>query len=762
MTKPKVRTEGRPPTVSVIMANYNGSPYLKDAVSSIQKQTLQDFELIVSDDASRDDSVQIVNRLIADDPRIRLLENERNQGPAAARNRALDVASGTWIAIVDSDDVIHPDRLATIVTAASRDGASLAADDLLIFDSRHAVPPKTLLAGAFARRPFWLDAATYIERNHLYGSGSVLGYLKPIFRRDLIENGLRYDEALKIGEDYHFALRMLLAGAKFRVYPELLYFYRRHGTSISHRLDPAPIEAMKFADAKLAHNLGETNRDVRVAIDNRARSINRALAYEEILNSLRSRRWLSACRGLISTPSTLPLFRFLLAGRLARLRRFFPRDQSPNRRRQVCVFSRQRVIGRTNGSSVYLLDLVGAIGEKTDVHYISPTPGTLGSWPFLRIQDDLAAFKTIRIRGTWRLGPYIVSANPKRFLQSAFAIADIISLKLGITRKSHFKRAPYSIAEQLTRRDQLYIARHAPKLCDFIVADYCFLTEAFPFALRPEAQTAVVMHDRFSSRPDQFVALGRKDMETILSEDKECDLLGRADAIVAIQWDDADFLRRRLPHRRVIVAPMAAHPVDTPRPGSNDRILFVGSSAAPNVDGLTWFVESCWEKIQEKHPHARLSIAGTVSQFMGPMPKGIDVLGLVPDLKPLYDGAGVVISPLRIGSGLKIKLIEALGYGKAIVGTSKTLQGVEDCLTGTIAIEDDAARFSEAVVALLNDESERIKLAAYGLARLRQFFTPEQCYAELVSVVDGGRTQSESTIETSRVLNRGENTLLSA
>ena len=70
------------PTVSVIVASYNASRYIAHAISSIQKQTLRNIEIIVSDDASTDDSVEIVTRLMSDDARIRLVRGARNCGPA--------------------------------------------------------------------------------------------------------------------------------------------------------------------------------------------------------------------------------------------------------------------------------------------------------------------------------------------------------------------------------------------------------------------------------------------------------------------------------------------------------------------------------------------------------------------------------------------------------------------------------------------------------------------------------------------------------
>jgi len=125
------------PTVSVIMANYNGATYLADAIESVRGQTLSNIEIIISDDASTDTSVDVITRKMVEDSRIRLVTSERNGGPAAARNQALAMATGDWIAIMDSDDLMAPDRLTVLVEAATRDGADIVADDAITFDTNH-------------------------------------------------------------------------------------------------------------------------------------------------------------------------------------------------------------------------------------------------------------------------------------------------------------------------------------------------------------------------------------------------------------------------------------------------------------------------------------------------------------------------------------------------------------------------------------------------------------------------------------------------
>lgn len=97
--------------VSIIMPAYNCVDYISESIKSVQNQSYRNWELIVADDNSTDGTVDAVRSMAADDNRIHLLETDINLGPAAARNRAMDVANGNYIAFLDSDDVWYPDKL---------------------------------------------------------------------------------------------------------------------------------------------------------------------------------------------------------------------------------------------------------------------------------------------------------------------------------------------------------------------------------------------------------------------------------------------------------------------------------------------------------------------------------------------------------------------------------------------------------------------------------------------------------------------------
>lgn len=95
--------------MSIILPTYNRAHRLEAAIDSIQQQTFQDFEIIIVDDASTDGTIALVNTI--DDPRIRLIRHPVNRGAAASRNTGISEATGRYIALLDSDDIWHPEKL---------------------------------------------------------------------------------------------------------------------------------------------------------------------------------------------------------------------------------------------------------------------------------------------------------------------------------------------------------------------------------------------------------------------------------------------------------------------------------------------------------------------------------------------------------------------------------------------------------------------------------------------------------------------------
>ncbi len=710
------------PRVSVIMANYNGAAHIAAAVRSVLRQTETALELIISDDGSSDDSLARARATAAGDSRIVILMSEKARtGPAAARNRALAQARGRWVAIVDNDDTIHPERLERLINAAEAEGADIAADDLLTFYESIEKPPHAHLRGALAKRPHWIDAAAYERSNRLLGPGPALGYLKPVFRRTL---DARYDETLRIGEDSELVLRLLIGGAKFRLYPELGYFYRKHYASISHRLDLAAIDSLDVAYAKLE---AAADPDLRRALREGVTARADARAFTKLITALKQRDLGGAIGQTVARPSALFLLKDPIRARLSRAR---PRREPAQKR--ITLISRQRIVGATNGSSAYVLVLAGALQKAGyAVDYRGASPKIFGRWAALKLRPELDAFDSYRVRGGLQLGNIVFARDPGVWLASALAIADRLLSKVGVTGLS--RPAEYAQGALATRADQLWIARNTAANSQVVLCDYAFTAALAPYALSPSARSAIIMHDLMSAR----VADAAETNTVKISAAEEYRLLGLADAVIAIQHEEAAKVSAALPQTIVLTAPHSTEPVAAPQPGEDDLAFFVGSNTAPNIVGLEWFFREIWPAIRAKRPRARLKVAGSVARGISDAPDGVTMLGVVGDLAPLYAEAGVVISPLYTGSGLKIKLIEALAAGKAVVGTSVTAQGVETQVAGAMALEDEPARFAEACVALLGEHERRNALAAAALRCANAHFSAAACFRDLTAFVRG-------------------------
>ena len=399
-------------------------------------------------------------------------------------------------------------------------------------------------------------------------------------------------------------------------------------------------------------------------------------------------------------------------------------------------------------------------GAGHAVHITWPSPATFARTPVLRLRPEMAVFRSIAMRGAWRVGPFLLARDPQVWRAAAIGVADALLRKVGLGLGSLVRKAPYSVAIPWEAEDFLYVAGRIRGGADVVVADYAFQTPAFPYALSPAARRIVVMHDLFSSRTAQFAKLGAQDPVALIDQASELRLLGAADAVVAIQSEEGALIRRLLPGRQVIVAPIAAEPVAAPQPGEGASLLFVGSDTAPNVDGLRWFLREVLPLVRRAVPQVELRVVGKVGRAIGPLPEAVTgavrLLGLVPDLAPHYRDAAVVVSPLLVGSGLKIKLIEALSQGKAVVATSVTLQGVQEACAPAVLPIDGPDEFAAEIVALLGDPALRAERAAASLRVARERFSAAACHAGLsgISAPVQGRDQGRTKGTTKRTRRR--------
>jgi glycosyltransferase involved in cell wall biosynthesis len=184
-----------------------------------------------------------------------------------------------------------------------------------------------------------------------------------------------------------------------------------------------------------------------------------------------------------------------------------------------------------------------------------------------------------------------------------------------------------------------------------------------------------------------------------------------ADGVYLCSIDDERRLLDQVPGVRTAVVPNAAdveyyqpRPTDPP-PDGRTVVYFGLLSTVPNIDGVTHFAQDIWPRIAAKHQEAHWKIIGgrapvSLQELAGPR---IELTGFVADLRPHLAAAEVVVVPLRLGGGTRLKIVEAMAMGKAIVSTALGAEGIEAVPGRDILIEDDPAAFADAVDRLLSD-----------------------------------------------------------
>jgi len=199
-----------------------------------------------------------------------------------------------------------------------------------------------------------------------------------------------------------------------------------------------------------------------------------------------------------------------------------------------------------------------------------------------------------------------------------------------------------------------------------------------------------------------------------------------ADGVYLCSMADQKRLLDHVPGARTLVIPNAAdieyyQPRATDPPSDGRTIVFFGHlSYFPNVDGVTHFAQEIWPRIAEAHPNARLKIiGGQAPQSLQALARpGIEFTGFVSDLRPHLAEAAAVIVPLRLGGGTRLKIVEAMAMGKAVVSTMLGAEGIEATPGRDLLVADEPAAFADAVNRLLADPglAKRVGQSARELA----------------------------------------------
>lgn len=217
------------PLVSVLMPVYNGEKFLRESISSIQNQTLKDFELLIIDDGSTDGSIKIVESI--SDERIKLIKNDHNCGIVKTLNLGIALAHGKYIARMDADDISEINRLKIQVDYMEAHGdVVLCGSSINRFSTDYSIIDHREGEDGKLRAMLLFD--------------TTVNHPSAIFRRDiLVKNDINYPSYFEHAEDYGLWYQLSKYG-KIVNLPEVLLRYRMHGSNLSMKFNASQFDNM--------------------------------------------------------------------------------------------------------------------------------------------------------------------------------------------------------------------------------------------------------------------------------------------------------------------------------------------------------------------------------------------------------------------------------------------------------------------------------------------------------------------------------------
>jgi glycosyltransferase involved in cell wall biosynthesis len=231
-------------------------------------------------------------------------------------------------------------------------------------------------------------------------------------------------------------------------------------------------------------------------------------------------------------------------------------------------------------------------------------------------------------------------------------------------------------------------------------------------------------------------------LEAAIVKERELALVQAADCTITHSTVEAEILKREVPQAPIEVWPLMLESFGTSVPFSaRENLCFLGGYRHwPNVDAVQYFVEHIFPRIRTSEPSIRFIIAGAnpTREVMDLKGDGVDVVGMIDDLRELFDHVRVFVCPLRVGAGAKGKILSALSYGVPIVSTSVGMEGAGLENNTHAIVADSAAEFAEKTLWLYHNKQTWERLSTTGQSIVKQKFSVEMGQCKLRRAVRRG------------------------
>jgi glycosyltransferase involved in cell wall biosynthesis len=353
----------------------------------------------------------------------------------------------------------------------------------------------------------------------------------------------------------------------------------------------------------------------------------------------------------------------------------------------------------------------------------------------------------------WRQG----SGNGARIMALVEFLADNTSLTVlygGIelpgdaqwfrSAGSHFRfvyldRSKYLTFEQYAECVKKFMLEHPADVCILEYIEISFLLDVLPKTLPVILDTHDIHSDRnlsfesFNLEAPVFTTSGRH-----ISQSEEIEIFKRYSSVILINHTDYCKVSKLIGYDKTILAP---HPPKVSPHRIRKQVKnigFVASAYTPNVHAIKDFITNVWPAFSKME--VTLGIygkAGYQLQSETSLIKGnIKVHGFVKEMERIYREIDIVINPVSFGAGLKIKNMEALGNGIPLVTTRHGAIGIEDGIDQCFHVCDDAYGFIDRLHLLMGSFDERKRLAKSSIAYIQSKFTPQHCFAGLLTYIN--------------------------
>jgi GT2 family glycosyltransferase/glycosyltransferase involved in cell wall biosynthesis len=692
--------------VSVVIPTWNGRELLEMSLpplaAAIRNHGHPEDEVIVVDNASDDNTVAYLNSLRDEMPWLRCLRMERNEGFAGATNRGAAEARNPVLLLLNNDMVVEPDFLQPLLDAFAEEpdlfGVSCQID---FIDSNK---PRWETGKVHARfelgtlRLFHLDR---FEEDLLYPVFFAGGGASAYDRARFLALG-GFDEAVFAPvyiEDTDLGYRAWRRGWPSVLAPRSRVQHKHRGTTrrrwseaTIHSFFVTNLAALMWKNVSswrmlLPHLAGLAILPIRVLgeIGPAAAFATLRGLYRQLPPVLAARR---RERGSVRPLTDADVFR-LSRSRAAYRGRFHPKT-APPARPQVLVISPWSPIPALHGGAVRISNLLRETAKRADITLLS-------------LADTEAETDAESLRELGRLcrDAVLVPRDPDSRGGGWLAPEKL--------RGFHSPRLEEEIREWMERRS-----------FDVVQVEYTHMAHFLPpptegvLRILVEHDVSFVALARMRRLPGSLLRRLGLWMDGLRTFRHEILAVEDADCTILMSDTDRDVLATYVDRGRLHVVPNGVDcaafpfaPADTPEP----CILFVGFYRhEPNVEAALYFAREILPLIRKQVPEAKFRIVGAYPPVpildLAAADPHVEVSGRVPDTGPEYRGAAVFVAPVLRGSGTRLKILEAMASGAAVVSTTIGAEGI-GADASAVSLADEPAAFAGAVVELLRDPARR-------------------------------------------------------